>query len=306
MGEILYELNELEEAGQHVKRGLERAELGGDARAMLAGYLISARLALTGGQVEAAETFLERARPLMEQAQFPDWTARFQRFQVDLWLAQGRLRTGVIWAEEMLRSGELEERPESEPAKLAIARLLLLKGRPASLRQARTELNRYLKPAEREGRKGIQIEILALQALVDWQSGALPDAMGALERALRIAEPEGYVRLFADLGMSMGRVLQEARARGVMPDYVDKLLSAFVSGPSPTSALRHGFPEPLTRREQEVLELITAGLTNAEIAGKLVISAETVKKHTGNIYSKLGVSNRTAAAARARELNLLA
>jgi LuxR family maltose regulon positive regulatory protein len=90
-----------------------------------------------------------------------------------------------------------------------------------------------------------------------------------------------------------------------MPAYADRVLAAF-SGDLPAAAGGDkALPEPLTPREIEVLELLAAGLTNREIADRLVISAETVKKHTGNIYGKLGVSNRTEAAARARELQLL-
>ena len=90
-----------------------------------------------------------------------------------------------------------------------------------------------------------------------------------------------------------------------MPEYVAKLLAAFV-GDSPFPAQASvSLPEPLSQREREVLKLIAAGLTNREIAETLVISPETVKKHTGAIYSKLGVSNRTEAAAKARELGLL-
>jgi ATP/maltotriose-dependent transcriptional regulator MalT len=63
--------------------------------------------------------------------------------------------------------------------------------------------------------------------------------------------------------------------------------------------------ESLTRRELEVLGLISAGDSNQDIAGKLVITVSAVKKHTGNIYGKLGVSSRTQAVARARQLNLL-
>ena len=74
MGEMLYEWNELAEARDHLSRGLERAELGGDVRALIAGYLIAGRLKLTAGDIEAAAEYLERARPLVEQAPFPDWT----------------------------------------------------------------------------------------------------------------------------------------------------------------------------------------------------------------------------------------
>jgi LuxR family maltose regulon positive regulatory protein len=129
--------------------------------------------------------------------------------------------------------------------------------------------------------------------------------MISLEHALRLAEPEGYVRLFVDLGLPMARLLQEAHSRGVMSDYVEKLLAAFDSSLTTHISLEDSLPEPLTKREQEVLELVAAGLTNREIADELIISPETVKKHTSSIYGKLGASNRTEAAARARELDLL-
>jgi DNA-binding CsgD family transcriptional regulator len=133
--------------------------------------------------------------------------------------------------------------------------------------------------------------------------GERPQALIALEHALRLAEPEGYVRLFADLGLPLARLLQAAQARAVLPDYVAALLAAFGEG-LPSPALEP-LPEPLTAREQEVLELLAAGLTNRQIAEQLVISPQTVKKHTGNIYGKLGVTNRTEAVARAREVGLL-
>jgi LuxR family maltose regulon positive regulatory protein len=103
----------------------------------------------------------------------------------------------------------------------------------------------------------------------------------------------------------MARLLQEARSRNVMPDYVDTLLDAFGDDTALPDQDGGALPEPLTPREQEILELVAAGLTNREIADTLVISPETVKKHTGTIYGKLGVGNRTEAAARARELDLL-
>ena len=129
------------------------------------------------------------------------------------------------------------------------------------------------------------------------------DFQRALERALRQAEPDGYIRLFADLGLPMARLLQAARSRGVLPAYIDRLLAAFVD--LPAVGRQHALPEPLSARETEVLRLIAAGLTNQEIADSLVISAETVKKHTSSIYGKLGVRSRTEAAARGRALDLL-
>jgi len=304
-GELLYEWNELTEAWDHLSRGLERAELGGDVRALIAGYVIGARLKLTEGDIETAAGYLERARPLLEDAQFPEWISRFERCQLDLWLAQDRLRAAVDWADGMMRDGALEGRRETEIAQLALARVLIVKGDLPSRERARTLLDRLLQAAEQEGRAGVEIEALALQALAHWKGGERADAMAVLERSLRLAEPEGYVRLYADLGLPMGRLLQEARARHVMPDYVAKLLAACGTDLAAPAAGAGTLPEPLSRRQQEVLRLIAAGLTNREIAERLSISSETVKKHSGSILGKLGVSNRTEAAARARALDVL-
>jgi LuxR family maltose regulon positive regulatory protein len=130
-------------------------------------------------------------------------------------------------------------------------------------------------------------------------------ALTHLEHALRLAEPEGYIRTFADLGLPLAHLLQEARSRNVMPDYIETLLNAFGTNLTSFPSSQQKLPEPLTEREEEVLELLAAGLTNPEIAEKLVISAGTVKKHASNIYGKLGVGSRIEAATRARELGLL-
>jgi LuxR family maltose regulon positive regulatory protein len=205
----------------------------------------------------------------------------------------------------MRQSDELKERPESEAAYLAMARVLIVKGDAPSSEQARSLLKHLLQSAEAQGRMGIILESLALQALADWQRGEQAGALTALEQALRTAEPEGYVRLFADFGLPMARLLQEARSRAVMPNYVTRLLAAIGADLPSSAPMKAALPEPLSPREQEVLELIAAGLTNPEIAVKLVISPETVKKHTGNIYGKLSVHGRIEAVARARALDLL-
>jgi LuxR family maltose regulon positive regulatory protein len=302
LAELHYEWNELAEAWDHLSRGLERAEVGGDVRALIAGYLMAGRVKLTEGDLSAAETYLEQARTHVETAQFAHWLSRFERFQLELWLAQDRLRAAVAWSDRMLRDAAVEERPESEVAQLAMARVLIVQGDSASIERALAQLDRLLETAEDEGRIGITIESLALQALAHWKRAERTDALTRLERALRLAEPEGYVRLFVDLGLSMGRLLQEAQSR-VMSHYVEKLLTAFgVISPATSDAV---LPEPLTEREHEILQLVAAGLTNPEIAETLVISPQTVKKHTTNIYSKLNVGNRTEAAAKARELDLL-
>jgi LuxR family maltose regulon positive regulatory protein len=305
LAELLYEWNELDKAWEHLSPGLERAELGGDVRAMIAGYLIAGRLKLSEGDTEAATAYLEQARPLVDDTHFAHWLSRFERLQLELWLAQDKLRTAVRWSDQMLQDRSPAERLQSEVAQLAVARVLIVRGDERSLAQAQTFLEQIQPTAAEEGRTGIQIEALALQAIADERRGKVAAALTHLEHALRLAEPEGYIRRFADLGLPLGHLLQEARSRNVMPDYIETLLAAFGGNITSRHARQPKLPEPLTDREVEILELLAAGLTNPEIAEKLVISAGTVKKHASNIYGKLGVSSRTEAVTRARELGLL-
>jgi len=305
LGELYYERDKLDAAHEHLSKGLKRAELGGDVRSMIAGNLLSARLELTSENIGQAAKYLELARSYIENSQFSHWAGRLERIQLDLWLSQDELGTAVDWVDWKLREVSSENPFEDEFDQLALAHVLIVKGDRESLASALELLGEIIHKAEEEGRKGTHIEALALQALLHWKRNEEPDAMTSLEHALRLAKTEGYVRLFADLGLPMGRLLQEAHARHVIPDYVEKLLGAFGEGlpiPAPT---KPALPEPLTEREEDVLELIAAGLTNPEIAEKLVLSAGTIKKHASHIYKKLGVHSRTEAAARARELNLL-
>jgi LuxR family maltose regulon positive regulatory protein len=147
---------------------------------------------------------------------------------------------------------------------------------------------------------GRAIEALVWHALTLQAEGRTNHAMQSLERALALAEPEGYLRTFVDTGPPMAVLLRHALSCGIAPGYAARLLAAF-DDPAPAQPLI----EPLTPREVEVLYLIVAGLRNREIADQLVISLATVKRHISNIYGKLGVSHRTQAVARARDLGLL-
>ena len=159
------------------------------------------------------------------------------------------------------------------------------------------------------------IEILVLQALAHEAQGNTPLALASLERALVLAEPEGYIRIFVDEGVSMAQLLSEATAHGIMPDYTGRLLAAFEAEEQKSEDKSHLPPAPptgvqpliesLTPREREVLQLIAAGYSNPEIAVQLVIAVTTVKTHVKNIYGKLQVSNRFQAIARTKELNLI-
>ncbi len=159
---------------------------------------------------------------------------------------------------------------------------------------------------ERQHNPRVLIEVLAQQALLADAQHDQRSALMRLERALVMAEPHDYIRLFADLGSRMADLLSHLHSRSVSPRYIQRILDAF-------GANRKGneFPtqerliEPLTNRELEVLELLHKRMRNKEIADSLYISPGTVKRHIHVIYEKLDVSSRRDAVIKALDLNLL-
>ncbi len=148
------------------------------------------------------------------------------------------------------------------------------------------------------------INTLILQALAFQGKKETEQALAALERALTLAQPEGYVRMFLDEGEAMTRLLCQAQSRQVGSGYAAVLLSKIGKTSGMTQPSMQLLIEPLTTREVEVLKLIEAGCSNQDIAGQLVISIPTVKRHISNIYAKLGVESRTQAVAIGKELKL--
>jgi LuxR family maltose regulon positive regulatory protein len=229
-------------------------------------------------------------------------------------LAQGNLPATLHWAGQSGLSPDDAELPyPREREYLVLARTYIAQGRedPARpfLPDALSLLDRLLKDAESKARMGSALEILILRSLALDARGDHKEALAVLERALVLAEPEGYIRLFVDEGAPMLALLQQASRRGIIPNYVTTLLAAF-GEPIDQAATRPAsyagsLIEPLTEREREVLRLLLEGASNREIARRLVLSINTVKRHIYNICGKLGVQSRMQAVVRARTLNLL-
>jgi LuxR family transcriptional regulator, maltose regulon positive regulatory protein len=149
-----------------------------------------------------------------------------------------------------------------------------------------------------------------LRALTDHARGDVPGAVAALERALTLAEPEGYVRIFAGEGAAMASLLRRVAKQRTTWDYLRRLLGATsgAGGATPvgrTTPARQSLVEPLSERELDVLRLLASDLDGPDIARELTVSLNTLRTHTKSIYAKLGVNSRRAAVRQAAELDLL-
>jgi LuxR family transcriptional regulator, maltose regulon positive regulatory protein len=220
-------------------------------------------------------------------------------------VAQGRWAEALGWARERGLSVDDEVSYLHEFEHVTLARALLARSTSerdeASAQQAIGLLDRLGQAAEEGVRAGSLIEVLVVRALAHQAHGDVPAALASLRRALTLAEPEGYVRVFVDEGQPMARLL---RSLGPAGSYVRRLLAA-VGGTAGSAPVRQGLIEPLSARELDVLRLLGSDLDGPDIARELFVSLNTVRTHTKNIYAKLGVNNRRAAVRRAGELDLL-
>jgi len=223
-------------------------------------------------------------------------------------IAQGKMAEALDWVRTRDLSVDDDISYLHEFEHMTLARVLIAQEKrglvDGSIHDAKGLLERLLQAAEEGGRMGSVIEISALLALTHAAQGDIPLALASLERALTVAEPEGYLRLFVDEGLPMAALLQEAAKHGIAPNYVRQLLAAFGKAEGRTSVTQL-LIEPLSERELEVLRLLGTELSGPEIARELIVSLNTFYTHTKSIYNKLGVNNRRMAIRRAEELHLL-
>mgnify|MGYP001817178946 CR=1 FL=1 len=313
MAMALRQRNELDAATHHLTQGLELGNLFGNPRS---GYLALARLCQAQGDWDGAIRAIrdaERQRPglgaafdIMEMEHCRLWLALVQSSTLAgssrprLGQAGQALSAASRWVQESGLTADDEPTFDLEPEHILLARALIALNRPV---EATVLLERLLLAAEAGGRTERSIEILVLRALAFQALGDASQALASLERALSLAEPEGYVRFFLDEGQAMMSLMRQAASGDTAPEYARKLLAAFVIPARETPA--QSLIDPLSERESQVLQLLTTDLSGPEIAEKLMVSVNTVRFHTKNIYGKLGVNSRRQAVARAERLGLL-
>jgi LuxR family maltose regulon positive regulatory protein len=303
LGEIRREWNALTPALETLTRGLELANLIGEMGTLYTGYITLARVKYAQGETDQAFEVLQQAE---QRLHIPLYTAQLVACRARFWIAQREVTRAAAWGQACGLTPEDQPSYQREWEYLTLVRLRLVQHRAD---ETISLLRRELRMAEKEKRTRSMIEILMLQALAHQALGQTSQALFQLTQALQLAQAHGYARLFLDEGPALAALLHQAAARQIVPGYVHALLAQFPDTVAKLSVQeKAGFPlllEALSEREREVLRLVAAGLSNQETAAQLSITAGAVKKHLSNIYSKLDVSSRTQALARARELDLL-
>jgi LuxR family maltose regulon positive regulatory protein len=320
LGELRREWNDLPAAKEHLRRSIELSQGCGEIW-VLSGHIVLAQVRQAQGDAQGARAALQTAKRI---------AARFDAMQADdlkvamnqarLAIVQGRLDAAERWVQERGVAERGREEALGQPDHgfymrlipayegIILARLRLAQGRPQ-------EVLKVLKPIiaglEAAGWTRFLLECLILRALAYRNLGEVEQALAALGRALVLAAPEGYVRLFIEEGELMVELLRRAASQGIAAEYAMQLLAACEPSSRRQYAQEKTTPtsqpliEPLTERELDVLHLLTTHLSSTEIAEELFVAASTVRSHIKSIYGKLNVHNRSDAVQRAEELGLL-
>jgi LuxR family maltose regulon positive regulatory protein len=309
LGILYYETDDLDRAQYHLEAGIALCQQLGTVYSTLMGLRTLARLHYARGDLDAAWATLAAARQLAAQSENRQRIRLVSAVTAELQLRQGQVAAAARTLADFGDAADTRSQHET----LTYARLLLAQGHPLAAKRA---LAQFEDAARRQGRNGSLIAIHLVQALVEQALGHPGAARERLEQAIILAAPGGYCRVFLDEGPAIAALLPQARR--VAPGFVASLLDAFsrtegrgLSAESLTpnhsvlSPQSSALTERLSEAELKVLRLVASGLSNREIADRLVITVGTTKWHLNQIYGKLHVRNRTEAVALARQLQLL-
>ncbi len=303
LGNLLRERNELDAAIHHLQKSRDLGEHMGLPQTPYRWCVAMAGIKEAQGDLDGALDLLDEAQRRYDGDFFPN-VRPIAAHKARLWVMQGRVGDALDWARERGLAADDELSYLREFEHVTLARTLLADTSAGSHQDAIRLLERLLQATEAGKRIRSVIEILVLQSLAHAAQGDHSTALVTLTRALTLGEPEGYVRIFVDEGPAMEKLLEMAARQGIFPNYVGLLRRAFTKTEE-TTPDRRDLIDPLSDRELDVLRLLATDLGGPEIANELMVSLNTMRTHTKNIYTKLGVNNRRAAVRRADELALL-
>jgi LuxR family maltose regulon positive regulatory protein len=312
---IAYEQNDLDQLRQYLHIGMEMLERMGMTGQMLEIGHIQLLEQWAAGDTGAALATARKGQEIAQQTGLKGYVTLFAAIEADIHLKSGNLPTAEGWLETANLSVARVDDPLRIEENIVFARLLLAQNHWVNALEVLEGLERA---AVRTDHMRSLMKIFILKALTYHRQGNSGQAFDCLERALTLAEPEGYVRIFVDEGEPMRRLLLEyqliiKKKMGDQVDndslhlltYTDKLLEGFSPIAPAKKAKTETLLEPLSERELEILRLLAVGHSNQEIAEILVIAVSTVKSHINHLYGKLGTHRRIQAIATARDLGLL-
>ncbi len=330
--QVSYAWNRLEETSDWLHRLLRIAHGWQESDLLARGEILSARLALTIGDLETAQQALQQLEALIEKEGFANHAPGMITLRVQWWLAQGNLVEASKWAARTTLSPDAWD-PLRKGEVLMLVRVALAQQRYS---QAVETLERWSLHLDRPGDIDAAIEFLVLYVVALHHSGKREQATRFAARLFAMTEPEGYIRVYLDAGEPMKQVLKTlleapqddepyTPAVSISRSYVSRLLAIFEQEERgatqgreaslattqkalpqlPQGAIQGALMEPLSPQEQRVLRLLVAGQTYAEIAEALIVSPNTIKTQVSSIYRKLGVSRRAEAIMLTQRLHLL-
>jgi LuxR family maltose regulon positive regulatory protein len=271
--------------------------------------IAQARLKESQGDLDGALDLLNKAERQFVRTPVPE-VRPIAALKTRIWVKQGRISQALDWVRERGLSSDDELSFLREFEHITLARVLIAQHKcdlvNGSIQEAIGLLERLLQAAEEGGRTGSVIEILVVQALAHQAQGNILLALAPLEHALTLAEPENYIRIFIDEGLPIENLLNIIKTENKKLNlYIQRLKAVFL-GEKPQLSVtnQQSLIEPLSERELEVLRLLRSELSGPEISQHLIVSINTFRAHTKNIFNKLGVNDRRAAVRRAEELDL--
>lgn len=308
LGELYLELNKLDQATECLLEGIELTKQWRDVAA-LESYINLSRVKQVQGEWESAQDAMDKAMDLAIKYDAVDIDDRMvSMWQARLWVARGELDPALQWATERDWEdlAELKTWEDKGPAEYQLKLretlvITILNIKQKKYSEALDRIDWQMEIFKRQERTVTMLELMLLKAEALYAMGDLESALAAVDQALELAEPAGYVRSFLD----RGRPIKELLARSKPSAYASALLSAFEEPNSKHQAVSQPLIEPLSERELDVLRLLITNLTTPEMAEELYIGVNTVRSHIKSIYGKLGVHKRSEAVSSAKELGLL-
>jgi LuxR family maltose regulon positive regulatory protein len=310
LSQLAYERNELEDALQATEKGIELSRPSGLPEYLSDNYVFQAITLQALNEGERALAIVQEAKTLAKK--ISRWYLEVvEPYEAQIRLAQGDLDLAnrLVDEKDFIRKNEYGFEFLTNKLVQAQVQVKRCEDCPEELDGVRDLLIELLEIAESSGANAFVMKILALLSLTVWRMGEREEALQFYQRAVMLAEPEGYIRPFVNLGHPLGDVVQYAISKRVYPGYSKRLMEALAAGTTlawrSISSSTEPLMEPLSERELQVLRLLNTDLSTPEIANQLVVAVSTIRSHIKNIYSKLDVHSRMEAVDKAKQSNLI-